>query len=168
MHGYGSSSAAASVPPRIRAGLMMGLLLALCACKPAAEREQPVAFATAEIVAQVNGKPIYDEDVQTEAWARGAIREGETLPKETDLYYQVLEDLIAVKLFAEEAVDRRLDHLSDVRRRIEVVQERVLAGALDEELQNKALTPGAIERFYREQLQLGVQDLARLRESKVI
>lgn len=151
MHGY-DRGAVALVLHRIGAALSFALLLGLSACKPAAEREEPVGFGAAEVVAQVNGKPIYDEDVQTEAWARGAIREGETLPKETDLYYQVLEDLIAVKLFAEEAVDRRLDHLSDVRRRIEVAQERVLAGALDEELQNKALTPGAIERFYREQV----------------
>lgn len=152
MHGFPLRAVCRKTRPRAAAAAAGLLALLAWGCKPADQAGAPLGFGAAEIVAKVNEKPIYDEDVQTEAWARGAIREGETLPKETDAYFQILEDLIAVKLLAEEAESRRLDQAADVSRRIETARERVLAGALDEELANKALTPGAIERFYREQI----------------
>lgn len=132
----------------------MFLLFGLAACGPRQADEANFPLGESEVVARVNGNPIYEEEVQIEAIGRGLIREGETLPRDTNEYYQLLEDIIETKLFAREAESRGLDRSGQIRRRLETARERILAGALDEEIIDNALKPSAIERMYRQQTEL--------------
>jgi len=136
------------------ATLLASLLLLLAACGPQRDEDDLLLIGESEVVAKVNGRSIYDEEVQLEAIGRGLIREGETLPQETNEYFQLLEDIIETKLFALEAEARGLDRSGQTRRRLEIARERILAQALDEDLAGKALKPSAIERLYREQISL--------------
>jgi peptidyl-prolyl cis-trans isomerase C len=72
------------------------------------------------------------------------------LDANSDAFYLALEELIEVRLFAMEAEARGLDREPDVRRQIENARERVLANAIYEEIDQRAIDPEAIERLYRE------------------
>jgi peptidyl-prolyl cis-trans isomerase C len=106
------------------------------------------------VAATVNGKPIYISDVEAEAIVRGMIREGEELDTNSDEFFQVLEDLIEMRLFAMEAEKRQIDRNADVRHRLERARELILAGALNEQIRDTALDEAAVERMYREQVRL--------------
>lgn len=132
-------------------------VLALSACGPSASKLEDVARAgvdESEIVARVNGRPVYNEDVLVEAVGRGVIREGEELDQKSDVYYQLLQDLIDTKLLALEAETRRLDHTVDARRRLDIARERILASVLNEDVATKAIKESAVQRMYREQIEL--------------
>lgn len=132
----------------------MVLFGGLSACSPKASDEAVLNIGESEVVARVNGRPIYEEEVQIEAIGRGLIREGEVLPRESNEYFQLLEDIIETKLFAQEAESRGLERSAQTRRRIDTARERILAQALDSEITDKAIKPSAIERMYRQQAAL--------------
>jgi len=102
------------------------------------------------VAATVNGRPIYIEDVRAYAVARGLMQEGEDLDANSDAFYFALEELIQVRLFAMEAEARGLDRDPQVRRQLENARERVLAAAIYDEIDQRAASPAAIERLYRE------------------
>ncbi len=138
--------------PWLVAGALAALLL-VSACGrdsqgPASPLTDPVVAAT------VNGKPILIDDVLAEAVARGAAKEGEDLDPDSALFQQILEDLIETRLFAVEAEARGLDKDPEVRHRLEIARERILANVLNENIADTALKNSAIERMYREQVRL--------------
>ena len=98
--------------------------------------------------------PIYVDDVLAEAVSRGAIKEGEDLDPQSPLFYQITEDLIETRLFAIEAEARGLDKDPEVKHRLDVARERILANVLNENIAATALKKSAIERMYREQVKL--------------
>ncbi len=102
------------------------------------------------VAATVNGRPIYTEDVRSHAVVLGLLEEGQDLDANSDAFYFALEELIQMRLFAMEAEARGLDREAHVRRQLEIARERVLAGAIYEELDTRATDPEAIERLYRE------------------
>lgn len=102
------------------------------------------------VAATVNGRPIYIEDVRAHAVARGWLQETEDLDANSDAFYLALEELIEIRLFSQEAEARGLDREADVRRQLENARERVLANAIYEEIDQRAVDPEAIERLYRE------------------
>ncbi len=102
------------------------------------------------VAATVNGRPIYTEDVRSHAVALGLLQEGQDLDANSDAFYFALDELIQMRLFAMEAEARGLDREAHVRRQLEIARERVLAGAIYEELNTRATDPAAIERLYRE------------------
>jgi peptidyl-prolyl cis-trans isomerase C len=134
------------------------LAAALIACSPGGSNNpngKPAAALTDPVVAAtVNGKPIYIDDVITEAVARGAIKEGEDLPTTSPIFYQIMEDLIETRLMSNEAEARGLDKNSDVKHRLDGARERILANVLQENIAATALRESAIERMYREQVRL--------------
>jgi peptidyl-prolyl cis-trans isomerase C len=148
---------------RLVAGLALGLALSACGLgrDSGADGEgirDPVVAAT------VNGRPIYIEDVRTHAVARGLLQEGEDLDANSDAFYFALEELIQFRLFSMEAEARGLDRQPDVRRQIENARERVLAAAIYEEIDQRAIDPAAVERLYRENAgRLGQGTEVRLR-----
>ncbi|HRK65756.1 MAG TPA: peptidylprolyl isomerase, partial [Terricaulis sp.] len=116
------------------------------------------------VAATVNGRPIYIEDVRAHAVARGLMQEGEDLDANSDAFFFALEELIQVRLFAMEAEARGLDRDAHVRRQLENARERVLASAIYEEIDQRAVDPAAIERLYRENSnRLGGDQEVRLR-----
>lgn len=129
-------------------GLAIGLTLTGCGLgrddQPGGNVRDPVVAAT------VNGRPIYIEDVRSHAVARGLLQEGEDLDANSDAFYFALEELIQFRLFAMEAEARGLDREPDVRRQLENAQERVLAAAIYEEIDQQATNPDAIRRLYDE------------------
>lgn len=106
------------------------------------------------VAATVNGKPIYVSDVQSEAVERGLIREGEELDEGSDQFYQILEDLIETRLFSMEAESRQLDRNADVRHRVERARELILAGALNDQIQQTAIDEDSIAKMYKEQIRV--------------
>ncbi|MET0182290.1 MAG: peptidyl-prolyl cis-trans isomerase, partial [Caulobacterales bacterium] len=136
---------------RIWAALLAGLVLGVTLTACGLGREQQDGVITDPVVAaSVNGRPIYIEDVRTYAVQRGLLQEGEDLDANSDAFFVALEEMIEVRLFATEAESRGLDREPDIRRRLQLARERVLATAIYEELQQKASDPRAVERAYRE------------------
>jgi peptidyl-prolyl cis-trans isomerase C len=116
------------------------------------------------VAATVNGRPIYIEDVRSHAVARGLLQEGEDLDANSDAFYFALEELIQFRLFAMEAEARGLDREPHVRRQLENARERVLAAAIYDEIDERAIDPAAIERLYNENTaELGGGQEVRLR-----
>lgn len=131
--------------------IFAAVILAGCGLGRESEPEAGAGSTRNPIVAAtVNGRPIYVEDVRTHAVARGWLQETEDLDANSDAFYLALEELIEVRLFAMEAEARGLDRESDVRRQLENARERVLANAIYEELDQRAVDPEAVERLYRE------------------
>ncbi|MGE0742673.1 MAG: peptidyl-prolyl cis-trans isomerase [Hyphomonadaceae bacterium] len=133
----------------VAATLLIGLGLSACglgrdnAGDGAAIRD-PIVAAT------VNGRPIYIEDVRSHAVMRGWLRDGEDLDGNSQAFYQALEELIEIRLFAMEAEARGLDREPDVRRQLENARERVLASSIYEDIAQRAADPEAVERLYRD------------------
>lgn len=139
-----------SLPKRFTAFLFLATM-ALAGCGLGRETGGDAGVIRDPIVAAtVNGRPIYIEDVRAHAVARGWLQETEDLDANSDAFYLALEELIEVRLFAMEAEARGLDREADVRRQLENARERVLANAIYEEIDQRAIDPEAIERLYRE------------------
>jgi peptidyl-prolyl cis-trans isomerase C len=143
------------IRPRPRLSLLLCALgvLALASCGQKAERRGG-ALTEPTVAAMVNDKPIYVDDVLAEAVAQGVIKEGEDLDPSSPAFYQITEDLIETRLFAIEAEGRGLDKEPDVRHRLDVARERILANVLNENIADTALKDSSIERMYKEQVKL--------------
>lgn len=133
---------------RALAGAVM--VLALTACGLGRQPDGDGSITDPVVAAQVNGRPIYIEDVRNYAVQRGLLQEGEDLDANSDEFFFALEEMIEVRLFATQAESEGLDREPDIRRRLQLSRERVLATAIYEELLQKASDPRAIERAYRE------------------
>ncbi len=107
-----------------------------------------------EAIARVNGTTIYASDIAREAAAQKLIRIGDPLPKGSDTYKQVLDDLVDQRLLALEAVRRGLDRDGEAKRRLQAARERILGNILVENAISKAVTDEAIRRMYDEQAKL--------------
>lgn len=141
----------------IRAALLattLALAVAACGRKDAPDRP-PEAGDTA--VARIDGKPVWASDVKREATAQGLIGEGEPLDVSSDLFHQVLDEVVDQKLLAAEAVKRKLDEDPAARRRIDAARERILGDMLVEQVVAKAVTETAVKGLYDEQLRLSKQ-----------
>jgi peptidyl-prolyl cis-trans isomerase C len=152
------------------ATLALGVGL-LSACGEATQSPRPEVNAAdalgadSEVVAQVNGKPIYRTDVLAEAVKRRWITVAQDLDPASPQFGQIVEDLIEEKLFAEEAVTQKLDQDPDVQRRLERAREIVLAQALRQKISAEVLSEDNVQRFYRDrnrQIPLGQMVRARI------
>src|SRR3972149_10683950 len=112
--------------PRLAVLLCVLSALGLAACGQKAERRGGT-LTEPTVAAMVNDKPIYVDDVLAEAVAQGVIKEGEDLDPASPAFYQITEDLIETRLFAIEAEARALAKEPDVRHRLDVARERILA-----------------------------------------
>jgi peptidyl-prolyl cis-trans isomerase C len=136
------------------------LLAALAAaCNPAPKSggvgsSEITKGADPVVAATVNGKPIYVDDVTVEATVRGLIKVGDELPPSSDVFYQVLQDLIETRLMANEAEARGLDKQPDVKHRLDVARERILANVLHENMRESVLNEKKIKDYYRDQMRI--------------
>ena len=139
-------------------GLMTAALcaLALAACTQKNAAQQPPAPGD-KAVARINGQTVWASDVKREAVAQGLIGEGEPLDVQSDLFRQVLDQVIDRRLLVEEALKRKLDKDPLVQRRLAAARDRMLADTLVDEVVTKAVNENAIRGLYQEQLKLSKQ-----------
>lgn len=143
-------------------GLVIGLALSGCGLGRSGSDDQELRDPV--VAATVNGRPIYREDVRAFAVAVGLMQETEDLDGNSQAYEAALDRMIEQRLFAMEAEARGLDREPDIRRRIEVMRDLVLAQAIYEEIDQSASDPQRAERLYRQhQHQLGQGAEVRLR-----
>jgi peptidyl-prolyl cis-trans isomerase C len=141
--------------PRARAAVVAGLLaagvlgLVGCSQQQAAQRAPEPGD---KAVAMVNGQQIWVSDVKREAVAQGLIGEGEPLDVSSELFHQMLDEVVDERLLAAEAVKRRVDHDPMAQRRLAAARDRILGDMLVQSMVDKAVTDQAIQTLYQEQL----------------
>jgi peptidyl-prolyl cis-trans isomerase C len=132
---------------RILAAAAGVCLLAACAPRPAAQHPpQPGDRA----VAMVNGQAVWASDVKREAVAEGLIAPGDPLDASSDLFRQVLDEVIDTKVLAAEAVARHLDKDPLAQRRLAAAKERALEDVMVDSVVGRAVNQQAENALYQE------------------
>jgi peptidyl-prolyl cis-trans isomerase C len=122
-------------------------LFAACAPRPEAQHPpQPGDRA----VATVNGQAVWASDVKREAVAEGLIAPGDPLDASSDLFRQVLDEVIDTKVLAVEAVARHLDKDPLAQRRLAAAKERALEDIMVDSVVGKAVNQQAENALYQE------------------
>lgn len=125
------------------------LMLAACSQKKASERAPEPGD---KAVATVGGQTVWASDVKREAVAQGLISEGEPLDVGSDVFRQMLDEVIDEKLLAAEAMRRKMDRDPLAQRRLAAARERILGDMLVDGVVDKAVTEQAVQTLYQEQL----------------
>jgi peptidyl-prolyl cis-trans isomerase C len=142
--------------PAWAAATLLAVTLLLAACDHAGLPDQPPQPGD-RAVARVNGRTVWASDVQREAVAQGLIREGSPLDPSSDLFRQMLDEVVDQKLLASEALRRQLDRDPMVQRRLAAARERILGDMLVERVVAGAVNENAIRGLYDEQVRLAHQ-----------
>ncbi|MEW5686275.1 MAG: peptidylprolyl isomerase [Pseudomonadota bacterium] len=135
------------------AGVALALGLGLSACDRGGGGDSPPERGD-RAVARVDGKTVWVSDVKREAVAQGLIGEGEPLDTSSDLFRQMMEEVIDQKLLAAEATRRKLDKDPVAERRLAAARDRVLGDMLVERTVADAVTEDNIKGLYEEQQKL--------------
>ena len=133
------------------AALAAACALALAACGQK-QTSQRAPEPGDKAVAVVAGQTVWASDVKREAVAQGLLSEGEPLDVSSDLFHQMLDEVVDNKLLAAEAVKRKMDHEPLAQRRLAAARERILGDMLVENVVDRAVTDQAIQTLYQEQL----------------
>ncbi len=141
----------ASGPFRI--AMIAALALAASACDRGGDSSSPPERGD-KAVARVDGKTVWASDVKREAIAQGLIGEGEPLDTSSDLFRQMMDQVIDQKLLAAEAQRRKLDKDPLAQRRLTAAQDRVMGDMLVETTVADAVTEDNIRGLYEEQQKL--------------
>jgi peptidyl-prolyl cis-trans isomerase C len=123
--------------------------LALCACARPPSAQGPPEPGDRP-AARVNGQVVWVSDVKREAVAEGRIGPGDPLDVSSDLFRQVLDEVIDTKVLAAEAESRRLDKDPAAQRRLASARDRALEDILVDNVVGKAVTPQAESGLYQE------------------
>jgi peptidyl-prolyl cis-trans isomerase C len=129
--------------------LACALVLGACQQKAPAERAPEPGDRA---VATVNGQTVWASDVKREAVAQGLISEGEPLDIASDVFRQMLDEVVDEKLLAAEALKRKMDRDPLAQRRLSAARERILGDMLVEGVVDRAVTDQAVQTLYQEQL----------------
>lgn len=135
------------------AGVALAVGLGLSACDRDGGGDSPPERGD-RAVARVDGKTVWVSDVKREAVAQGLIGEGEPLDVSSDLFRQMMEEVIDQKLLAAEATRRKLDKDPVAERRLAAARDRVLGDMLVERTVADAVTEDNIKGLYEEQQKL--------------
>src|SRR5689334_16211224 len=111
------------------AGLAVALALAVAACGKGPGRDAAPESGD-KAVAKVDGKTVWASDVKREAIAQGLIGAGEPLDPSSDVFRQMMDEVIDQKLLAAEAQRRKLDKDPLAQRRLTAAQDRVMGDML--------------------------------------
>jgi peptidyl-prolyl cis-trans isomerase C len=133
--------------------IAVALALSVAACDRAGESSSPPERGD-KAVAKVDGKTVWASDVKREAIAQGLIGEGEPLDASSDLFRQMMDQVIDQKLLAAEAQRRKLDKDPLAQRRLTAAQDRVMGDMLVETTVADAVTEANIRGLYEEQQKL--------------
>jgi peptidyl-prolyl cis-trans isomerase C len=121
-------------------------LLAACVKPPAQHPPEPGDRA----VAKVNGQTVWASDVKREAVAEGLIGPGDPLDVSSDLFRQVLDEVIDTKVLAGAAVARKLDKDPLAQRRLAAARDRALEDLMVDSVVGKAVNQQAENSLYQE------------------
>jgi peptidyl-prolyl cis-trans isomerase C len=138
---------------RRKAALGATLALALVACRQTPSSQQPPEPGD-QAVARVDGETVWASDVKREAVAEGKIGSGDPLDSSSNLFHQMLDEVIDTKVMAAEALRQRLDADPLAQRRLAAARERTLQGLLVESVVAKAVNAGAVQALYQEYAKL--------------
>lgn len=136
--------------------LVLAGVLLLAACNKEQPFERPPERGD-KAVATVNGHTVWASDVKREAVNQGMIGEGEPLDTSSEVFRQVLDEVVDQKLLAAEALKRKMDREPLAQRRLAAARERILGDMLVESVVNSAINENAINTLYQEQLKLSKQ-----------
>jgi peptidyl-prolyl cis-trans isomerase C len=134
-------------------GLAAALAVSLAACNRGPGGEAAPESGD-KAVAKVDGRPVWVSDVKREAVAQGLIGEGEPLDASSDLFRQMMDEVIDQKLLAAEAVRRKLDKDAVAQRKLQAAHDRVLGDILVDATVADAVTESNIKGLYDEQQKL--------------
>lgn len=135
------------------ATIAVAMALSLAACDRAGDSTTPPERGD-KAVAKVDGKTVWASDVKREAVAQGLIGEGEPLDPTSELFRQMMDQVIDQKLLAAEAQRRKLDKDPLAQRRLTAAQDRVMGDMLVETTVADAVTEDNIRGLYEEQQKL--------------
>jgi peptidyl-prolyl cis-trans isomerase C len=137
---------------KTRAAATLAVALALlfvAACNhPASDQKPPEAGDQA--VAKVGDQVVWASDVKREAVAEGLIGPGDPLDVSSDLFRQVLDEVIDTKVLAAEALKRGLQNDPLAQRRLAAARERALEDAIVDSVVGKAVNAQAENALYQE------------------
>ena len=136
-----------------KVGLALAICLALAACGRGPGGEAAPETGD-KAVAKVDGKTVWVSDVKREAIAQGLIGEGEPLDASSDLFRQMMDEVVDQKLLAAEAARRKLDKDPIAGRKLQAAHDRVLGDILVESTVADAVTEANIKGLYEEQQKL--------------
>jgi peptidyl-prolyl cis-trans isomerase C len=131
--------------------LIMGVFLAACS-KEAPRPGTSAGVVDSTVAATVGGQPIYVSDVQLEAEAQGVTEAGKQLEFDSAEFNRVLDQLIDIKLLAQEAVGRQLDQDPQARHRLDAAREHILGNILVEQVVAERVDEAAIKKMYDSQV----------------
>jgi peptidyl-prolyl cis-trans isomerase C len=144
--------------------LAAALALASAGCNPAASSQHPPEPGD-QAVARVDGQTIWASDVKREAVAEGQIGAGDPLDVSSDLFRQVLDEVIDTKVLAGEALSRRLEKDPAAQRRLAAARDRALEDIMVESVVGKAVNQHAVNALYQEFLKNRTpSEVVRLRQ----
>lgn len=135
------------------AGVVVALALSVGACDRGGDSANPPERGD-KAVARVDGKTVWASDVKREAIAQGLIGEGEPLDTSSEMFRQMMDQVVDQKLLAAEAQRRKLDKDSLAERRLIAAQDRVMGDMLIETTVADAVTEDNIRGLYEEQQKL--------------
>ncbi len=135
------------------AGVVVALALSVGACDRGGDSANPPERGD-KAVARVNGKTVWASDVKREAIAQGLIGEGEPLDTSSEMFRQMMDQVVDQKLLAAEAQRRKLDKDPLAQRRLIAAQDRVMGDMLIETTVADAVTEDNIRGLYEEQQKL--------------
>jgi peptidyl-prolyl cis-trans isomerase C len=135
------------------AGMVLALALGLAACARSGGADAPPERGDVA-VAKVDGKTVWASDVKREAVAQGLIGQGEPLDQTSDLFRQMMDEVVDQRLLAAEAARRKLDRDPAAQRRLAAAHDRVLGDLLVETTVADAVTEKNIKDLYDEQQKL--------------
>jgi len=153
-------------PAQAIVGCACAVILSACDARQPESSPDPlrVDAATAASVMRV---PIFQDDVEIEAAAQGAVSPGEPFDRDHPAYDDVLDQLIDQKLLAQEALRRGLSDDPAAQRRLQTARERILGNLLVENLVASDVNEARILEMYEEQVSLQQLD-DEVRLSRII
>jgi len=132
-------------------GLALVLLLAACS-RHAGDDGAPERGDKA--AAMVDGQTVWVSDIKREAVAQGLIGEGEPLDTSSDVFRQMMEEVIDQRLLAAEAALQKLEKESAAQRKLAAAKNRVMGDLLIDKTVAGAVTEANIRGLYEEQQKL--------------
>jgi len=148
------------------AGLAILVAVALSACGKGGPGENAPERGDVA-AARVDGKTVWVSDVKREAVAQGLIGEGEPLDTGSDVFRQMLDEVVDQRLLAAEAVKRRLDKDPQAQKRLTAARDRILGDMLVESTVADAVTENNIRGLYEEQ-QKNIKQSEEVRARQIV
>jgi peptidyl-prolyl cis-trans isomerase C len=133
-----------------RLGAAAACALAVGACAPRTAPPQQPPEPGDRAVARVNGQTVWASDVKREAVAEGLIGAGDPLDVSSDLFRQVLDEVVDTKVLAAAAQARKLDKDPLAQRRLAAARERTLEDIIVDSVVGRAVSQPAENALYQE------------------